>query len=57
MGMGYTAVSASTQAFLVTLFNWQHSVKENYCNLATFNREVDAKTSIIQMEPNILNVH
>ena len=27
-----------------------------HCNFATFNRVVDTKTSIIQMEPNVINV-
>ena len=47
--MGHTAVSA-TQAFSVTLLDlatW--SQKENYCNFASFNILVNAKTS---MSPN-----
>ena len=35
---------------------WQHEAKENYCNLASFNKIVDTKTFIIQMGSNILNV-
>ena len=27
---------------------WQHEAEENYCIFATFDREVDTKTSIIQ---------
>ena len=51
-GMGHTAVS-TTQASSVTLYILQNGSKVKYCNFATFNRIVDRKTSIIQIEPNI----
>ena len=35
---------------------WQHAAKENYCNFAPVDREVDTTLSIIQMGPNTLNV-
>ena len=55
-GMGHTAVSV-TCASSVILKIWQHVVKDNqYCNVATFNSLVVAKTSIIQMGPTSLTV-
>ena len=53
--MGHTPVSA-IKASSVTLQIWQHGAKENNSIFTTFNRVVDKKTSIIKMEPNILNV-
>ena len=50
--MGHTAVSAA-QAASVTLSIWQHGAKENNSNFASFNSVVYAKTSKIQMGPNI----
>ena len=40
--MGRTSVSA-IQASSVTLSNWQHGVKGNCCNFATFNRVFNNK--------------
>ena len=54
--MGHIAVS-SIEASLLTLQNWQHVAKDNFCNFATFNSVVDTKASIIQMGPNILHVN
>ena len=53
--MGHTAVSA-TQASSVTHKKWQHGATYNYCTFTTFKMEVNTKTSVIQMGPNVLTL-
>ena len=53
--MGHTAVSA-TLASSTKLYIWQHGAREKSFCFAIFNRIVDTKTNIMQMETNIFNI-
>ena len=53
--MGHTMGSA-TEAAAVALQNWQQRAKMNKCNFVNVNKTVHTRMSIIQMEPNIINV-
>ena len=52
---GHIAISA-TEVSAVTLQILQHGGKDDYCKLATFNRVVDTKSSVIQIKILSVNV-